>query len=709
MIASLLLVLAPLQTDVDRWAEARAALDPERRAGLDFLLEHMPARDRDSIDVDLVVENVELAYDAWEAAPWSGAIDEAIFLNDVLPYASIDERRDRWRRDFHERFAPLVAEARTPSEAAAILNQEVFPAVGVRYSTQRPKANQSPYESIDAGMASCTGLSVLLVDACRAVGVPARLVGTPLWADGSGNHTWVEIWDGRWRFTGAAEPTGDALDRGWFTGRASKAIRDDPQRAIYATSYRRTPIAFPMVWSRGDQSVPGVNVTDRYVAAEPIPAGHARLRVRVRSAAGERVVSDVSVFGIGGGDPIAEGETRDESFDANDHLTFVLPAGRTYRVRAWNGFAVVNLTEDETLLDVHMGETTSRVVKPSERLLEEHVARVRRERAEEMDAKVLRIGELAMPFDFTVFGDEPEDGHSLWISMHGGGGAPARVNDQQWDNQKRLYRLEEGIYVAPRAPTDTWNLWHQAHIDAFFDRLIENFVAFHGVDPTRVYLLGYSAGGDGVYQLAPRMADRFAAAAMMAGHPNETQPDGLRNLPFTLHMGAQDSAYGRNGVAAQWRDLLAELHEADPGGYVHWVEIHEGKGHWMDRQDAAALPWMAEHRLDRRPERIVWLQDDVVGERFYWLAVDDPQPRARVVVERVGQTFRIEEAQGVSELRILLDAELVSFLHEVVVIQGETELFRGRVTPSVDVVRRTLAERGHAAGVWTAEIAVSLP
>jgi poly(3-hydroxybutyrate) depolymerase len=43
---------------------------------------------------------------------------------------------------------------------------------------------------------------------------------------------------------------------------------------------------------------------------------------------------------------------------------------------------------------------------------------------------------------------------------------------------------------------------------------------FRGVNPDKVYLLGYPAGGDGVWQLAPRMADRFAAAAMMAGHPN---------------------------------------------------------------------------------------------------------------------------------------------------------------------------------------------
>ena len=56
-----------------------------------------------------------------------------------------------------------------------------------------------------------------------------------------------------------------------------------------------------------------------------------------------------------------------------------------------------------------------------------------------------------MPFFYKIFGEKPKGGRSLWISMHGGGNAPAALNDSQYENQKRLYQPAEGIYLAPRA------------------------------------------------------------------------------------------------------------------------------------------------------------------------------------------------------------------------------------------------------------------
>jgi pimeloyl-ACP methyl ester carboxylesterase len=333
---------------------------------------------------------------------------------------------------------------------------------------------------------------------------------------------------------------------------------------------------------------------------------------------------------------------------------------------------------------------------------------MREARSEEFKQKSIELDGLKMPFGYTVFGDKPPNGRSLYISMHGGGGAPAQVNDGQWENQKRLYKLDEGVYVAPRAPTNTWNLWHEGHIDAFFDRLIEDFVLFEDVDPDKVYLMGYSAGGDGVYQLAPRMADRFAAAAMMAGHPNETSPLGLRNLPFTIHMGEKDGAYNRNQTATTWKTLLADLQAKDPKGYEHFVKLHAGKPHWMDRQDAEALPWMKAFTRKRYPERIVWKQDDIVGRRFYWLATDGQIPdRALSVVQRDAQKISVEESD-LKELTIYLKDDFVNCDQPVDVAWKGKEVYSGTPKRTIATLGETL-RRGDPKGVYFAKITLKNP
>jgi hypothetical protein len=300
-----------------------------------FIVVNMPETDLKTLSAEFLLENCEYAYRALSEAAWSDQLPEEVFFNNLLPYANINERRDRWRVDFYNRFKPWVADAKTPSEAAAILNQKVFPELGVKYSTKRKKADQSPYETLETGLASCTGLSVLLVDACRAVGIPARIVGTPLWSDRSGNHTWVEIWDEGWHFTGACEPTGNDLDRGWFTARASTAQRDHRLHAIYAVTFKNNGQTFPMVWDRDNTSVFAVNVTDRYTEKqEALPEGHATVRFRfLSSQTQERQIAQIVVKDQSG-TVLFEGKTNDERFDANDHLTTTLPIGTEFIVTA---------------------------------------------------------------------------------------------------------------------------------------------------------------------------------------------------------------------------------------------------------------------------------------------------------------------------------------------------------------------------------------
>jgi hypothetical protein len=322
------------------------------------------------------------------------------------------------------------------------------------------------------------------------------------------------------------------------------------------------------------------------------------------------------------------------------------------------------------------------------------VTELKSERAAELEEKTITRVEKSMRWEERVFGDAPTNGRSLWISMHGGGGAPKAVNDQQWKNQIGLYKPDEGIYVAPRAPTDNWNLWHEAHIDPMFDRLVEDYVVLRGVNPNRVYILGYSAGGDGVWQLAPRMADRWAAAAMMAGHPNDASLLPLRNLPFALFVGENDSAYNRNKVVAERAQQLNQLEKNDPGGYEHFARVYPGLSHWMNRKDSESLPWMAKHVRQPWPKKVVWVQDDVTHTRFYWLAVPEAEAiKGRQIIAEVKEhTIRISgDVPKLTTVR--LSDELLDLDQPFRVLVNDREVFNGQVKRDKAVIRESLSER----------------
>ena len=304
----------------------------KQREGMEFLIAFMPNADLQSLSAQFLLQHVKYAYKAWEEAAWSGSISKDIFLNNILPYSNVTETRESWRKDFYERFQAIVKDSQTPGEAAVKLNQEIFKLTNVKYSTARKRPDQSPSESIDSGLASCSGLSVMLIDACRSVGVPARFVGTPLWSNKSGNHSWVEVWNGGWHFTGACEPAGDELDHGWFLGRAAQADRNSRLHAIYAVSYRPTKQRFPLGWAPEKDWVWAVNVTDRYTQMkEELPDGIGRVMLGAVDNNGVRLSAAIEIWDTEG-NLVYEGNTNDIRFDTNDHLNVKLKLSEQYEI-----------------------------------------------------------------------------------------------------------------------------------------------------------------------------------------------------------------------------------------------------------------------------------------------------------------------------------------------------------------------------------------
>ncbi|RYG22972.1 transglutaminase domain-containing protein, partial [bacterium] len=258
---------ASLSRVPERKAEWRALLakaPKAEREGLEYLLTYMPLADLSSLPTAKVAEWVHGAYVARGRTSWGPKLPKAVFLDAVVPYSSVTEPRQSMRAEWAKRYGPLVQRTKSPGEAALLINERLFKDTKVTYNTKRLRTDQSPPESIAQGMATCTGLSIMLVDALRAVGVPSRVAGIPSWPGRGGNHTWVEVWDkGDWHFVGAAEPDAKGLDHAWFAEEAGRVPGDKPNETIYAVTYKPTGTNFPLVWSR-NATISAENATPRY-------------------------------------------------------------------------------------------------------------------------------------------------------------------------------------------------------------------------------------------------------------------------------------------------------------------------------------------------------------------------------------------------------------------------------------------------------------
>ena len=360
--------------------EALMAETPvEQQQEMAFLLKNMPDFDRETMDLSLLKENVEYAHMVREKYQWAKQLPEDVYFYDVLPYHVVDEVRDSWRKELYELFAPAVDTCSTMYDALCAVNANIPRLTGVDYNTKREKTNQSPRESMRQGMASCTGLAILLVDAYRAVGIPARFAGTASWHDNRGNHSWTEVWlDGEWRVTEYYFPS--KLDHLWFMPDASKAKEDDRTYAIYATRFGKADDWFPMVWADGDvegrsveelpQIVGAVNVTKHYqdLAYEQytrhLEAGtHTFIKIAGYKKAGkkehseDRVAMGVDVFC--GTEQMGGGLTAGPLRDMNDMFSVLVEKNRSYELRYYDAAGelqriAVDLGEEPVTVDIYL-------------------------------------------------------------------------------------------------------------------------------------------------------------------------------------------------------------------------------------------------------------------------------------------------------------------------------------------------------------------
>ncbi len=771
-------------------ALALAQVPPAQRAGMEFLVANMPAPDLQTLSAQFLLDHVAGVYRAFDATPWKTQIPQEIFFNDVLPYASLNEKREDARALLEDKIKHIIVGAKTPGEAALRLNKELFPVVGVKYSTERQRPDQCVSMSLQSGLASCSGLSILLVNACRVAGVPARVVGTPMWSNERGNHTWVEVWDkGDWHYIGAAEPDDKGYDHGWFEGDAA-AAKDDGLHAIYATSWRQTGTHFPLVWDAKLDWVNAQNVTTRYAKdAKPQPS-LTRLQIGIVGPDKKRVAAKIKLTNKADAGQTCEGETIDESGDTNNFLTFNVPRAATYALTIeYNGqvmdstLAPEDQTEQLVVLQLKppaeenapavappvapaatrddMRFTVPRYVTPPitkplpaklaaqiTKAASDYFRTTEAERAKfkfpgaidkalktnepavraaiwsayratqsaglqaDFAKEQVRFGEYLSPYTIKTVGARPQNGWPLFIAMHGGGGAPKEVNDQQWREMSGHYKDHPGVggykYLALRAPNDTWNGFYDDYVYPLIANLIEQQVVLNDVNSDKVFIMGYSHGGYGAYAIGPKMPDHFAAIHASAGAATdgETTPITLRNTPFTAWVGEKDLAYDRLSRNQKFADEIVELRGDRTDIYPITISVKMGYVHG-NLPDRDIIPAMYQSVRNPVPRTLNWLQTDGVIHDFYWLHTDSPAKEKRIDAICENNAVTVTATPSVTSASVLLDSRLIDFAKPVnFSVNGQT--FTRKIAPSFKNLCETMMQRKDAELAFSARVDLPL-
>ena len=309
----------------------------------------------------------------------------------------------------------------------------------------------------------------------------------------------------------------------------------------------------------------------------------------------------------------------------------------------------------------------------------------------------------------------------LIIALHGGGKGAGDAGGAH-GTFSPIASKHKCICVAPEVLEKTERGWTTSGTEEFVFELIEAAKrTWPKIPHDRIYMCGHSMGGYGSWTLGAHQADKFAGLGPYAGAPTPYTEDGkpystvtgiedgvlpsLRNVALHIYQSLDDKQVpAAPNIFANQR--LIEL-KKEYGGYNYkYVEV-ANRGHGAPPGGhVKGFKWLYQFKRETRPKFILWQPVLSYKRMFYWIWWERPAPRA-VVQVKIAKPNEIEiDLAGESRhgFKILLDDQLVDLSKEVVVREGSTEVFRGKVPYTLSTMLLTAAEKYDSAMIFPARI-----
>ena len=130
----------------------------------------------------------------------------------------------------------------------------------------------------------------------------------------------------------------------------------------------------------------------------------------------------------------------------------------------------------------------------------------------------------------------------------------------------------------------------------------------------------------------------------------------------------------------------------------------------MNREDAVAVEWMGSHTRNPYPRKIVWKQDNVLHDNFYWLSLPKGQAKAReeIRAQIKGQIIDLQGPIG-KKVQVNLTDNMIDLQKPVIISSKGIELFKGEVSRTIGQMVDSLVCLRDREYMFSAQVTVTLP
>lgn len=168
-------------------------------------------RDVDVVKADVLIDNIDLAFEAWNRRPWSKCYTFEEFCEYVLPYRIDNEPFEDWRRAYYERYSPILDSLYQGSDVveAARIMAEYLKGEGFCKCNEFSLPHLGALFLLDTRVGYCRENCDIATYVMRALGLPITMDFYKMSPSYNSRHFWSALID----TTGLAVPFNYAEDK----------------------------------------------------------------------------------------------------------------------------------------------------------------------------------------------------------------------------------------------------------------------------------------------------------------------------------------------------------------------------------------------------------------------------------------------------------------------------------------------------------------